>query len=108
MRSSSTARPNHDWSNGKWDQALQEYVAAVPIDPDFAMAHAALGASFYSHIYSDPRQGKEHFEKALQSEGRITARERAIVEASYHFAAGRSEMAERLYAAYTALTPTMS
>jgi eukaryotic-like serine/threonine-protein kinase len=71
------------WSKGQWDAAVQAFESAVKADPDFAMAHAALGGAYYSHIYNSPDRGKEHDEKALQLSERTTDRERLSIQTRY-------------------------
>src|SRR5439155_965413 len=65
-------------------------------DPDFAMAHAALGGAYYSYIYNMPAEGKRHFEKALALSERTTERERLIIQADFASDLGHfQETAER-------------
>jgi tetratricopeptide (TPR) repeat protein/predicted Ser/Thr protein kinase len=71
------------WSKGKWDAATQAFESAIKADPDFAMAHAALGDAYYSHIYNSPARGKDHMEKALQLAERTTERERLYIQTRY-------------------------
>jgi eukaryotic-like serine/threonine-protein kinase len=71
------------WGEGKYEPAVQAFESAVKADPDFAMAHAALGGAYYSHIYNNPVRGKEHLEKALQLSERTTDRERLYVQTNY-------------------------
>jgi serine/threonine protein kinase/tetratricopeptide (TPR) repeat protein len=71
------------WSKGKWDAALQAFESAVKTDPDFAMAHAAIGDAYYSHIFNNPARGQEHMEKALALSERTTDRERLYVQTRY-------------------------
>lgn len=79
------------WNKGKYNEALQLWQLALQADPDFAMAHVAVGAALYSYIYNNPVGGKKEYERALQLSGRITERERLYVRAMYavsqnHFA----------------------
>jgi serine/threonine protein kinase/tetratricopeptide (TPR) repeat protein len=71
------------WTKGQWDAALEAFESAVKADPDFAMAHAALGNAYYSHIYNSPVRGREHLEKALQLSDRTTDRERLYIQTNY-------------------------
>lgn len=71
------------WSKGQYDPALQAFESATKADPDFAMAHAALGSAYYSHIFNNPVRGKEHMEKALQLSERTTDRERLYIQTNY-------------------------
>jgi tetratricopeptide (TPR) repeat protein len=71
------------WSKGQYDPALQAFESATKADPEFAMAHAALGDSYYSHIFNNPAIGKEHMDKALQLSERTTDRERLYIQTRY-------------------------
>jgi len=71
------------WSKGQYEPAVQAFDSAVKADPDFAMAHAALGSAYYSHIFNNPVRGKEHMEKALQLSERTTDRERLYIQTNY-------------------------
>ena len=71
------------WSKGQYGPAVQAFESAVKADPEFAMAHAALGGAYYSHIFNSPASGKEHIEKALQLSERTTDRERLYIQTSY-------------------------
>ena len=78
---------------------------AIELDSDFAMAHAALGAQYYSHVYNDSEKGEYHYRRALELVDRVTDRERRIIETE--FAAHRDHLdeASRLYRAYLTLYP---
>jgi tetratricopeptide (TPR) repeat protein len=69
------------------------------------MAHAALGAHYYSFIYNDAEKGEYHYRRALELVDRVTDRERRIIETE--FAAHRDHLdeARRLYRAYLTLYP---
>ncbi|MFI5092343.1 MAG: protein kinase [Candidatus Acidiferrum sp.] len=71
------------WSKGQYEPAVQAFESAVKIDPEFAMAHAALGDAYYSHIFNSPSKGKEHMDKALQLSERTTDRERLYIQTRY-------------------------
>jgi len=88
------------WNKGKYHEATQFFANALRVDPDFAMAHAALGNADYSFIYNNPIDGKTEYEKALQLSGRVTERERLSIEVGY--AANLKHVAEavRLYNVY--------
>jgi serine/threonine protein kinase/tetratricopeptide (TPR) repeat protein len=96
------ARGRVQWFQGRFDEAVRTYEAAVELDPEFAMAHAALGSAHFSVFY-DPAKGKAHFEKALGSP--ITDRERLWIRASYESGRGRFPHAETLYRRYVADHP---
>lgn len=71
------------WSKGQYEPAVQAFESAVKADPEFAMAHAALGDAYYSHIFNNPSSGKEHMDKALQFSERTTDRERLYIQTRY-------------------------
>ena len=71
------------WSKGQYEPALQAFESATKADPDFAMAHAALGNAYYSHIFNNPARGKEHMDKALDLSERTTDRERLYIQTRY-------------------------
>jgi tetratricopeptide (TPR) repeat protein len=93
------------WKKGQYDEAVQLYRAALDDDPQFAMAHAALGNAYYSHIYSNAASGKQHYDKALQHASRVTERERMYIQASYSHSLGHHEAAERQYRLYLTAYP---
>ena len=71
-----------------------------PADPDFAMAHSALGNAYYSYIYNAPEDGKKEYEKALSLSSRTTDRERMIIETQYASSQNHVGEADLLYRAY--------
>ena len=101
----SYAEGEHLWARGQYDEAVRLHTAAVEEDPDFAMAHAALGVAYYSYIYNDPAMGKKHFERATELSGRVTERERLEIEASFKMNLGYFEQARELYNIYLRAYP---
>jgi tetratricopeptide (TPR) repeat protein len=93
------------WRGGHYQEAVTLYNSALKFDPDFAMAHAALGAAETSHIFYDPTQAREHYQKALQLTNRLTDREQRFIRAAYERALGDPRQAERLYAEYLKAYP---
>jgi DNA-binding winged helix-turn-helix (wHTH) protein/tetratricopeptide (TPR) repeat protein len=93
------------WQRGKHRDGVALFKAAVAGDPDFAMAHAALGNAYYSFIYNQPEDGQKEYEEALSLLSRTTDRERMIIET--HYAANRKHMSEAgvLYSAYLSRYP---
>jgi serine/threonine protein kinase/Tfp pilus assembly protein PilF len=93
------------WSHIQTDLAKELLEQAIELDPDFAMAHAALGAHYYSFVYNDTEKGEYHYRRALEVVDRVTERERRIIETE--FAAHRDHLdeARRLYRAYLTLYP---
>jgi tetratricopeptide (TPR) repeat protein/DNA-binding winged helix-turn-helix (wHTH) protein len=88
------------WNQRKSREAIQLYQDALKSDPDFAMAHAALGAALLSHVFSRDAEGKEHYEKALRLSGRTTDRERQLIEAHYQDDLGHLDQAIGLFQRY--------
>jgi eukaryotic-like serine/threonine-protein kinase len=93
------------WHQGKFAEAVTLLRAAVQTDPNFAMAHAALGVDYYSYIANAPVQGKEEYEKALASSSRTTERERMIIQAHYADDLGHIGDADALYRSYLSQYP---
>jgi DNA-binding winged helix-turn-helix (wHTH) protein/tetratricopeptide (TPR) repeat protein len=94
------SRGVEDWRRGRNGEAVASFEAAVALDPEFAMAQAALGKAEYSTFRNRPDRGNEYFQRALASSGRTTARERQLIAAE--FAASRSDVdeARELYSQY--------
>jgi len=85
------------WHKGRYKDAMSLYRTAAETDPDFAMAHAALGNAYYSYIYNDTTKGDEQYRKALALIPRTTQRERMNIQANYANAQGHLDDAESLY-----------
>jgi tetratricopeptide (TPR) repeat protein len=79
------------WRKGAYNDAVKLYETALSLDPYFAMAHADLGAAYFSFVYNQPSKGKEHYAAALARNDRITVRERLFIEAAYHRDLGHVE-----------------
>jgi DNA-binding winged helix-turn-helix (wHTH) protein/tetratricopeptide (TPR) repeat protein len=92
------------WSRGKFDDAMARYHAAVAADPDFAVAHAALGNAYSSHIFYQRELGKQEYEKALALSSRTTDRERLFVQAKFADNMNHPDAGE-LYARYLSRYP---
>jgi eukaryotic-like serine/threonine-protein kinase len=88
------------WHQARYLDAMTLYRAAVQADPDFAMAHAALGSAYYSYISNEPQKGDEEFQKALALASRTTQRERMEIQVDYADSQGHFEEADRLYQIY--------
>ena len=70
------------WTRGRYEEAMVHFRSAVELDPDFAMAHAALGQAYLSFVSNQPKLGKQHLERALSLADRTTERERRYLQAS--------------------------
>ena len=91
---------SHLWRLGKFQDATTLFKAAIASDPDFAMAHAALGGAQYSYIYNAPEEGQAEYEKALSLISRTTNRERMMIETKYANDRGHVEEADQLFRLY--------
>jgi DNA-binding winged helix-turn-helix (wHTH) protein/tetratricopeptide (TPR) repeat protein len=88
------------WHQGKYQDAVTLFRAAILADPDFAMAHAALGNAYSSFIYNDSGKGDDEYQKALALTKRTTERERMNIEVNYVDSQGHFDEADRIYRAY--------
>ncbi|HTU36012.1 MAG TPA: winged helix-turn-helix domain-containing protein [Candidatus Acidoferrum sp.] len=93
------------WEHGHYKQSVALLEVAVQTDPNFAMAHAALGVAYSSYIYNDPERGKQEYEKALALSSRTTDRERMIIQTHYAGDLGHVNEAAALYRSYLARYP---
>lgn len=101
----SFAEGNRLWRRGAYEQAAGMYESAVARDPDFAMAHAALGTAYCSFMLRKPMLGREHYERALRNEERITDRERLYIRAAFSRDLGHIEEASEDYKLYLSIYP---
>jgi DNA-binding winged helix-turn-helix (wHTH) protein/tetratricopeptide (TPR) repeat protein len=88
------------WRLGKFQDATTLFKAAIASDPEFAMAHAALGGADYSYIYNAPEEGQAQYEKALSLISRTTTRERMMIETKYAMDRGHVNEADQLFLLY--------
>jgi DNA-binding winged helix-turn-helix (wHTH) protein/tetratricopeptide (TPR) repeat protein len=79
------------WQKGESGKAAQLYQAAITADPDFAMAHAALGSAYDSFQFNQITLGEQEFRKALALSSRTSDRERSIIAIQYAEGQGRVE-----------------
>ena len=66
-------------------EGIQLLERAVALDPQFAVAYAALGDA-YTLSWGRPAQGKPYYEKAFQFSNRLTERDRLHISAGYAMA----------------------
>ena len=90
------------WKHTKYDDAVTLYKAAIEIDPNFAMAHAALGRAYASYIYYQTALGRKEYETALALPARLTERERMVIETHEAIDLDHVEDADRLCRSYLA------
>ena len=58
-------KPRHSGRTPNTTDAVTLYKAAIELDPDFAMAHAALGRAYTSYIYYQTDLGRKEYETAF-------------------------------------------
>ncbi len=87
------------------DQASRVlFSRAVELDPNFALAYAALGVN-YSNV-SEANHANENFKKAFALKDRTTERERLYIESTYYaFVTGESDRAIQIYQAWSQSYP---
>jgi eukaryotic-like serine/threonine-protein kinase len=96
------------YSEGRRVQREQGDAAAIPyakraieLDPDFAIAYAALGAS-YSNL-NEPNLARENLQKAYELRDRVTQQERFPIEAFYFsYVTGEIDKAIQTYSEWAA------
>ena len=93
------------WVKGNYVEAVKTYELALQDDPGFAVAHAALGGAYMSHLYNQPSKGREHYAKALELASRTTDRERLLIQAAAAGAGGDLPEEMRLRLAYLTTYP---
>jgi tetratricopeptide (TPR) repeat protein/predicted Ser/Thr protein kinase len=93
------------WRRGEYNLAVRQYEAAVELDPDFGIAHSALGGAFMSFRFNERAKGRQHLERALALAHRTTDRERLVIEIEHARDLGTAEETERLYRLYLSQYP---
>lgn len=93
------------WRHGAYQEAAGSYEAALNLDPDFAMAQAALGGAYMSPNLRDTALAQQHYERALQLAGQVTERERLCIRAGYLADLGRTGEAIDAYKLYLSAYP---
>lgn len=91
---------------GDPDEALRLLSTTLELDPGFAMAHRAIARVYGTR--GNPPLAREHLEHAYTHRGRLTERERLLVEGSYFQGRGEHEKAIASLTAATNLYPTDS
>jgi eukaryotic-like serine/threonine-protein kinase len=88
------------------DVRQEQLRQATKLDPEFAMAHAALGQAYYiSQNPRDRQQGEAHFVTALGLSDRLSHRERLWIGALAADSRGNREAAVSAYRTYLAEYP---
>lgn len=88
------------WNKGQYAAAAQQQKLALKEDPNFAMAHAALGVYYCSFIFNDLPEGKRHFEAALRLADRTSEREKQSIRLEYESNFGTFDAARDLYVVF--------
>ena len=88
------------WHEGKYADAMALLHAAVDADPNFAMAHAALGGAYFSFVRNNQPAGKREYDMALALSGRTTEREHLLIQANYADDLNHVDAADSLFRLY--------
>ena len=81
---------------GDFPTAVALYRRAVSLDPNFAMAYAALGNNYF--FLAEPSLASENLQKAYELRNRVSEREKLYIEAHYyHQVTGNLEKAHQAY-----------
>lgn len=94
------------FNRGQAVEAVLRYKAAIAVDPDFAMAHAALGYAYSSFYLNEPALGQKEFSAALALSARTSQREHQWIEVRSAESGGRISEALDLYRAYLSDWPS--
>jgi tetratricopeptide (TPR) repeat protein/tRNA A-37 threonylcarbamoyl transferase component Bud32 len=77
---------------GRRDDARSRLARAVEIDPEFALAHAALASTYRGYgFHLDDAKAEYHFQEALKRLDRVSERERLEIRALYEGVMGHYE-----------------
>jgi eukaryotic-like serine/threonine-protein kinase len=91
-------------SRGDRQAAIPFYRQAIDLDPDFALAHARLGAVYFD-VWEHAR-ALDHFQRAFDLRDRVSQREHFHVTSSYYLLSGRDpERARETYDVWIATYP---
>ncbi len=88
------------FGNGDANESVRLIKNAIEKDPDFAIAHAALGYDYYSFYLNEPQLGEQEFQKALALKSRTTDREYSWIELRHAESQGRIGDTLHLYRDY--------
>jgi len=93
------------WTKQQHAAALALMQSAVKEDPDFAMAHAALGVFYAGFVSNEPTKAKEHYQKSLGLADRTTDREKMVIRLQYENRYGTADTARALFENYLRAYP---
>jgi predicted Zn-dependent protease/predicted Ser/Thr protein kinase len=83
-------------TKGDFAAAVPWFQRAIHLDPNFAMAYASLGVTYFN--LGEPSLAAENTRKAYELRGRVSEREKFYIEAHYHDqVTGNLEKARQAY-----------
>jgi tetratricopeptide (TPR) repeat protein/predicted Ser/Thr protein kinase len=92
------------WAKGDSAAAVPFFQRAIQLDPNFAMAYASLGTSYW--VIAETRLGADNMKKAYALRERVTMREKFYIESHYHdFVTGDMEKTRRACELWTQTYP---
>ena len=91
-------------SRNDYPAAIPLFERAITLDPNFAMAQARLGITFYN--LGEPGRAEDNLRKAYELRGRLSEREQLYITASYNAMALRDfETARQSYELWSQIYP---
>jgi tetratricopeptide (TPR) repeat protein/predicted Ser/Thr protein kinase len=92
------------WVKGDSAAAVPFFQRAIQLDPNFAMAYASLGTSYW--VLAETSLGEENMEKAYMLRERVSMREKFYIESHYHdFVTGDMEKTRQACELWTQTYP---
>ena len=92
------------WIKGDSAAAVPFFQRAIQLDPNFAMAYASLGTSYW--VVAETSLGAENMKKAYALRERVTMREKFYIESHYHdFVTGDMEKTRQACELWTQTYP---
>ncbi|MGC1770564.1 MAG: protein kinase, partial [Candidatus Acidiferrales bacterium] len=92
------------WAKGDSVAAVPFFLRAVQLDPNFAMAYASLGTSYW--VVAETSLGAENMKKAYALRERVSIREKFYIESHYHdFVTGDMEKTRQACELWTQTYP---
>jgi len=92
------------WAKGDSAAAVPFYQRAIQLDPNFAMAYASLGTSYW--VITETSLGAENMKKAYALRERVSVREKFYIESHYHdFVTGDMEKTRQVCELWTQTYP---
>ena len=92
------------WVKSDFDAAVPFFQRAIQLDPNFAMAYASLGTSYW--VPAETSLGAENMKKAYELRERVSMREKFYIESHYHdFVTGDMEKTRQACELWTQTYP---